>query len=184
MKKLLILIFVFPFLTGKAQIDFSKIKRQKLHPVVIDTVSENIFVFEKKDMNVVFRQADILNYIDSICAISDCGNYYNDLCDTLETIREIRLMDFLYSYVEVEKDSILKNENISLYHKRINEQFFYVGAHLILLNKFMLVDRSSGMIIRRKLIAKQTEGILGTTYLECFYAPNKSFYTVVTRLGE
>jgi hypothetical protein len=183
-KTLLALVFVVKSVLCFSQTDFN-IKYKRLQPIQIDTISEKIFVYEVPNAILYFKQQDINDYIVRVeLTMNDSKPAYPIFKDTLATgPRRIAVKDIYYSYGERERDSILKNENIPQIEQQLNQAFYFVGADLMLNNRFMIVSKKTRRVETKGIIAKKVKGLYGTRYLD-FQLPNRSsFYQVVVVLG-
>lgn len=164
------------------------VRRKKLHPLILDTSNESVFIYEVSNAVIYFRQQDIKDYIDDII-VTDRQNksVYKVFQEAISSgSRIIRVKDIYYSYGERERererDSILRSEFISKGEQQLNEAFYFVGASLLLQNKFMVVSKDTKKIETKRLVAKRTKGLYGAKGL-AFYLPNKKiFYHIVTAL--
>lgn len=162
------------------------IRKQKLKPEFIDTTEGNIFVYDVRYALIYFRQSDIENFIDS--PGNNVGFYnsrYNSLRDKLnQDIRKIRVTHFYFSYDQKFLDSIFQQKPIYFSEKQLSEEFYAVGAALILEGRFMLLEKTQKKVLTRKLVAKKKKGILGARYLQFYLPDGRPFYSIITRFGE
>ena len=168
-----------------SQVDLG-IHRQKLNPTFIDTTKENVFVYEVPNAILYFKQDDIKKFINNSDNKGVLSNYgYKTLLDTLtKTTRQIIITDFYFYYDQEKRDSIFKEHPEDLTKKRLTEEFYFIGAGLILKGKFMVYSKDKKAFIIKGLKAEKRKGYLGQETLD-FYLPNKKrFYSIITALGE
>jgi hypothetical protein len=168
-----------------SQVDFG-IRRQKLTPIFIDTTKENIFVYEVPNAILYFKQNDIKTFIDNPENKNILTNYgYKTFLDTLaKQTQRIKIIDYYFYYDGAQRDSIFKYHKEDLTRKKLNEEFYFLGAGLLLKGQFMAYSKADKKIITKGLIAKQEKGYLGGRTLEFYLPDKKSLYSIVTALGE
>ena len=168
-----------------SQVDLG-IRRQKLKPTFVDTAKENTFVYEVPNAILYFKQDDIKSFIDNPDNKNILANYgYKMFLDTLtKKTPQIKVTDFYFYYDEAQRDSIFKQHTENLATKKLSEEFYFIGAGLILKGQFMVYSKGDKKFITKRLIAKKEKGYFGQESLQ-FYLPNKKqFYYVVTALGD
>jgi hypothetical protein len=168
-----------------SQVDFG-IRKQKLKPIFIDTTKENIFVYEVPNAILYFKQDDIKNFIDKPDNKNILTNYgHKEFSDTLtHETQKIKITDYYFYYDQVRRDSIFKQQAENPVTKKLSEEFYFIGAGLILKGQFMVYSKLDKKIITKKLVAKREKGYLGQETLEFYLPDKKQFYYIVTALGD
>jgi hypothetical protein len=168
-----------------SQVDFG-IRRQKLKPIFFDTTHENIFVYEVPNAMLYFRQDDIKKFIDNTGNKNALANYgYKTFQDTLsKSTKRIEIKDILFSYDQTQRDSIFKHEPKNTFAQKLNEEFYFIGAGLILSGHFMIYSKDKNKFVTKTLIAKRERGYLGERHLSFYLPDGHQFYYIVTALGE
>ena len=162
------------------------IRRQKLTPTFIDTTNENTFIYEVANTILYFKQSDISNFISNSKNTNDYKIFlFNKFVDTLKSnTKTIRVKDILYSYGNVQRDSILKNEIISADVQELNKEFYFIGGDLILNGHFMIYSKADKKFLTKHLVAKRQTSLLGQKDLLFFLPNGKVFYDVLIAFGE
>jgi hypothetical protein len=161
-----------------SQVDFG-IRRQKLKPTFIDTTKENIFVYEVPNAILYFKQDDIKSFIDNPENKNALGNYgYKTFQEILvKKVRQIKITDIYFSYDQAQRDSIFRQQPENISTKQLNEEFYFLGAGLILNGQFMVYSKTDKKFITKNLIAKRQKAYLGGKTLE-FYLPDKKQFII------
>lgn len=168
-----------------SQVDFG-IRKRKLKPTFFDTTSERVFVYEVPNALLYFKQDDIKMFIDNPKNKSILGNYgYKTFSDTVTKMTQrIAVTDYYFYYDEANRDSIFRQQTENPITKKLSEEFYFLGAGLILEGQFMVYSKADKKFITKGLVAKRRKEFLGQQTLQ-FYLPNKrQFYHIITRLGE
>jgi hypothetical protein len=179
------LLFTSMTMQSYSQIDFG-IPKQKLKPIFIDTAKENIFVYEVPGAFLYFKQDDIKNFIENPENTKVLANYgYKTFQDTLtKNVHQIKITDIYFYYDEVQRDSIFRQRPENIIEKQLSEEFYFLGAALILKGQFMVYSKADKKFITKNLYAKRHKEYLGGRTLQ-FYLPGKKlFYYIITALGE
>ena len=187
MKYIFIFLGVYFFSPAiHAQIDYHKIKKQKLFPIQIDTLSEQVLVIQKKFAIIYFRQSDIKQYLEAEDTLGVRINRNHSNLDSLLSLdfTKIKLTDWWFDYTDEERERLFGNKNYSNQDKIYLSELRRFGADLIHDGKFMLLDRTTKKIIIKKMRIKRIKGLFGTRYVEFQLPDNKSFWDIVTRFGE
>ena len=168
-----------------SQVDFG-IRRQKLKTTFFDTATENIFVYEVSNAIIYFKQTDIKKFIDNADNKDVLANYgYKTFNDTLaKNIKQIKIIDVHFYYDQTQRDSIFGQQPENTLTKKLNEEFYFLGAGLILKGQFMVYSKSEKKFVSKRLIAKRQKEYLGGRTLQFYLPDKKQFYYIVTRLGE
>ncbi len=179
--------FLFSVLTIQSfsQVDFG-IRRQKLKPTFFDTIKENTFVYEVPNAILYFKQDDIKKFIDNSDNKNVLSNYgYQTFCDTLaKDIQQIKITAPYFYYDQAQRDSIFRQQPENVLTKKLNEEFYFLGAGLILKGQFMVYSKSNKKFISKRLISKRQKEYLGGRTLQFYLPDKKQFYYIVTALGE
>ena len=179
--------FLFSFFTIQSfsQVDFG-ISRQKLIPTFFDTTKENVFIYEVPNAVLYFKQGDIKKFIENPFNKNVLINYgYDAFQDTLsKNSKLIRIRDAHFFYNQTQRDSMFKFASENPLLRKLNQEFYFIGAALILSGQFMVFSKANNKFITKKLIAKREKGYLGQQNLEFYLPDKKGFYSIVTRLGE
>jgi len=192
MKILLLIILTTLTTSSFAQVYWDKypygqFKTRKLTPTHFNIEGENIFVYSKNYVDIYYRQSDIKAYIlDAIKRDSTNKRIDKELFDLVnENRKEIRITDLLYSLQTAkETDSLRQTKQIEQFNDRITDVFEFIGADLIYEGKFMIYSHADKKFIKNGLKGKRFKGQLGNrSYI--YVLPNgKTFYSIVTTLGE
>ncbi|HRH59844.1 MAG TPA: hypothetical protein PL045_04695 [Chitinophagaceae bacterium] len=179
------LLFAALTIQSYSQIDFG-IRKQKLRPILIDTTRENIFIYEVPNAILYFKQDDIRNFIDNPENKNVLANYgYKTFQDTLtKKTRQIKITDVYFYYDQRQRDSIFRQQPENVLTKQLNEEFYFLGAGLILRGQFMVYSKADKKFITKGLVAKRQKGYLGQRNLVFYLQDKKPFYDIVTALGE
>ena len=178
-------LFLTLTIQSYSQIDFG-IRRQKLKPVFIDTTKENIFIYEVPNAILYFKQGDIKSFIENPKNKNILANYgYKTFQDTLiKNTRQIKIKDMYFYYDNRQRDSILRQQPQNVLTKQLNEEFYFLGAALILKGQFMVYSKADEQFISKRLVAKRQKEYLGGRTLQFYLPDNEPFYYIVTALGE
>jgi len=168
-----------------SQVDFG-IRKQKLHPIYIDTARDNIFIYEVPNAILYFKQEDIKNFIDNPENKTVLANYgYKTFQDTLtQKTRKIIITYFYFYYDQRQRDSIFRQQPENILAKQLNEEFYFLGAGLMLRGQFMVFSKADKKFITKGLVAKKIKGYLGQNRLVFYLQDKKPFYDIVTAFGE
>lgn len=179
------LLFITLTIQSYSQVDFG-IRRQKLKPTFIDTTKENIFIYEVPNAILYFKQNDIKNFIDNPENKNALSNYgYKIFQDTLtKKARQIRITDIYFYYDLAQRDSIFRQQPENILTKLLSEEFYFLGAGLILNGHFMVYSKADKKFITKNLIAKRQKEYLGGRTLQFYLPDKKQFYYIVTALGD
>ena len=179
------LLFTALTIQSYSQVDFG-IRKQKLRPIFIDTTRENIFIYEVPNAVLYFKQNDIKNFIDNPENKNALANYgYKIFQDTLtKKTRQIKIKDVYFYYDQRQRDSIFRQQPENVLTKQLNEEFYFLGAGLILRGQFMIYSKADKKFITKGLVAKRQKGYLGQRNLVFYLQDKKPFYDIVTALGE
>jgi len=184
-KLLIILLLTSLTIQCFSQADFS-IRRQRLTPHNIDTATENVFIYESPKAIVYFSQHDINDFLSNPKSKQLIGNFQiKVLQDTLQTnTKSIKIKDVLHYYTDQQRDSINNIEPINGRTKQLNEDFYFVGAALMLKGKFMVYSKDKKAFVTKELVASKHKDMLGNETLEFYLPDRKQFYYIITALGE
>lgn len=181
----IVLLFTTLTFHSISQVDFG-IRKQKLHPIFIDTTKDNIFIYEVPNAIIYFKQEDIKNFIDNPENKTVLANYgYKTFQDTLtQNIQKINITDVYFYYDQRQRDSIFRHKPENILTKQLNEEFYFLGAGLILRGQFMVFSKEDKKFITKGLVAKKLKGYLGQHRLAFYLQDKKPFYDIVTDVGE
>lgn len=181
------IFFILLVLTFQSysQINFN-VRRQKLKTTFFNTSREKVFIYEVPNAILYFKQDDIKKVIDNPENKNILANYGDEIFkDTLATnTQQIKIKDIYFYYDEVHRDSILRHQPENQLTKKLNEEFYFIGAALILKGQFMVYSKSNKKFVRHGLKAKKQKDELGGTSLVFYLPDKKQFYSIVTALGE
>ena len=179
------LLFIMLTIHSYSQVDFS-IRKQKLQPIFIDTTKENIFIYEVPNAILYFKQDDISWFINNPENKNVLANYgYRTLQDTLtKKSRIIKITDVYFFYNQHQRDSIFRQQPENNLTKQLNEEFYFLGAGLILKGQFMVYSKADKKFITKGLFAKRQKGYFGQRNLVFYLQYKRQFYDIVTVLGE
>lgn len=178
-------LFAISAIQTYSEVDFS-IRRQKLNPIFFDTTKENIFVYEAPNAILYFKQNDLTNFINNPKNKNILANYgYKKLIDTLtKSTKHIKITDIYFYYDQQQRESIFKQQPENILTKQLNEEFYFLGAGLILNGQFMVYSKTEKKFLRKHLVAKRQKEYLGGRTLQFYLPDKKQFYNIVTTLGE
>lgn len=179
------LLFSTLTIQSYSQVEFG-IRRQKLKPTLFDTTKENVFVYEVPNAILYFKQSDIEDFIENPGNKNVLTNYgYRTFQDTLtKNVGQIKVTDIYFYYDQNQRDSIFRLEPENILTKHLSEEFYFLGAGLILKGQFMVYSKSDMRFITKKLFAKKEKGYLGQESLQFYLPDKKQFYYIITALGE
>lgn len=168
-----------------SQINFD-IRRQNLTPTFIDTTNEKTFIYEVTNAILYFKQSDISDFINNFKNINDYKIFsFKNFADTLKSnTKTIRVKDILYSYGNVQRDSILRHETINADVQELNKEFYFIGGELILNGHFMIYSKETNKFVYKHLVAKKQTSLQGQKDLLFFLPSGKVFYDVLIAFGE
>ena len=172
-------VLIFIPMNVDAQIDYDGIRSKKLTPISIDTITESIIVVNKKNAILFFRQNDIKSYVNSLGKKSE-HDYLKILLSS--NTKKIIIKDWT-DYEAAEREKMFGNMEKVSSDENFSNEFYYVGADLIHNGKFMIIDKKSNQIVEKKLRIKRIKGLYGTRYAEFLLPDDRSFWSIVTRLG-
>jgi hypothetical protein len=184
MKLLLIIGLILVAITSSGQSMYDSIKKQKLLPTKIDTSTEKIFVYIKRDARIYFRDSDILQALDKM---SETGSseLFQTLRDTLNSEKQkIEIMDVKFTYDDQEGANLISDRKISNRALTVNEQFEPLGSDMLLQGKFMIYSVKRHKVVNTRLKAVSTTGVYGTKYLSFIFPDRTVFFLVRTSSGE
>jgi hypothetical protein len=179
MKLLLILVILTVTSTLNAQIDFMKVKDKDLSPIKIDTLSDSIIIIHKKNAIVYFKQSDIKLYIEK-----QKDKYPNLNQLLVNKNQSITIKDWWYGYHDGDRKKIFGDSNYTHIDKNYMQELYELGAELIYEGKFMIKDKKTNKIVTKNLRLEQKDGLYGTQYVDFLFGNNKSFWQIITALGE
>ena len=159
---------------------------RKLRPTKFDIEQNNILIYLKRNVNIYFKQSDIKEYILEACERDSTNRIaYKQILDLMnENRKKIEIVDLVFSYSKNEADSVMKAIKLESFNRDLNYTFEFLGADLIIDGKFMIYSLKQTKFIDSGLKAKPTKGIYGNRYYNYFLPDGKSFYSIVTTLGE
>ena len=169
-----------------SQIDYDKINHKRLYPITIDTLNQPVIVIQKQFATLYFKQSDILKYIKPYnkFGVRIDQNHDNIKELLLQNSQYVRIIDWWSDYTESERNINARKTEYSSQYEQFVTEFHYIGADLIHDGKFMLVDNQSGEIRTKGLVIKKQKGLYGTEYVLFMLSPERSFWNVLTRIGE
>ena len=169
---MLTFLLCLSLIQGFAQLGFRS-RRQKLTTHFIDTTNERVFVYETKNAVLYFKQTDISALLAGLKAKNLLRKYYTaTLQDTLKANTQmIRVKDIYYGYSDKQLDSILRHKPQIGKSDKLNEEFYSIGAILILDGKFMIYSKDRMALVTKGLVAKKEKGLIGARTLG-FYLPD------------
>jgi hypothetical protein len=190
MNKLIFLIVLLIPIRLIAQIDYDEIKSKNFYSTKIDTINEKVLIVEMKYAIVVFRQGDLDSIIKNTDNSAEIGSFryfekYDNLLKLLQSNKQrIKLTDYWYDYDDSDRKKMFGNINYSNSDKKPLGELIYIGGDLIHDNKAMIIEKRNLELVTKKMKIKRVNGLYGTRYVE-FRLPNKkSFWSIITRLGE
>ncbi|WP_287101730.1 hypothetical protein [Hydrotalea sp. AMD] len=168
-----------------SQIDFG-IRRQKLKPTFFDTTKENVFIYEVPNAILYFKQSDIKDFIENPENKNILINYgYKTFQDTLaKNVEQIKVTDLYFYYDQRQRDSIFRQQPENILTKHLDEEFYFIGAALILKGQCMVYSKTNQMFLNKHLVAKRQKEYLGGRTLQFYLPDKKQFYYIVTAFGE
>ena len=179
------LLFIILTIHSYSQVDFG-IRKQKLQPIFIDTTKENIFIYEVPNAILYFKQDNISAFIDNPENKNVLANYgYRTFQDTLtKKYQKIKITDIYFYYDQHQRDSIFRKQPENNLTKHLNEEFYFLGAGLILNGQFMVYSKADKKFITKGLFAKRQKGYFGQRNLVFCFKYKRQFYNIITVLGE
>lgn len=161
------------------------VNNQQLTVLLFDTIVEPTFVYEVGNAVLYFRQTDILSFINNSNKVKSYpSSSFVKLFDTLlfSTVK-IKIIDNLFSYDSAQlKITQSPSENQSIL--KINEEFYFAGAELILQGLFMVYSKKDKVFYQKNLSVKKISGLMGQKNLSFFLPNGEIFYSVLLTLGE
>lgn len=125
-----------------SQNENNRLSRVELHPIVIDTINENIFVIHKRYATLYFKQSDIREYsrLPDLFGIKSENSFLIITSMLRANKKRIDLNDWFNEYSDEEKNLYFKfriNQGID---QTAMPEMWYLGSALIRANKFMIKD--------------------------------------------
>ncbi|TFD91928.1 hypothetical protein E2605_19005 [Dysgonomonas capnocytophagoides] len=177
------LVVLLIFNTLNAQIDYNKIEYKELSPCQIDIDTDSVFIIHKRYATIYLRQSDIKEYIDQ--NKRTWSNRFSNITGLLNIKKpQYIITDWWYDYDDEyrkKKFGDIDYKNQDWYYFR---ELYYVVADLIHDGKFMITKKGENKPILKGLCIKKKDGFYGTEYLEFLLPNGKSFWNIVTVLGE
>ncbi|WP_321295083.1 hypothetical protein [Marinifilum fragile] len=188
-KLILIIIFLIP-IQLIAQINYDEIKSKNFYSTKIDTTNEKVLYVEMKYAIIIFKQSDLDSILKNADNSSEIGSFrYFEKCDNLLKLfqsnkQKIKLTDYWFDYGDEDREKMFGNINYSNPDKKPLGELIYIGGDLIHDGKAMIIEKKNQELVTKKMKIKRVNGLYGTRYVE-FRLPNKkSFWRIITRLGE
>jgi hypothetical protein len=186
---ILLIVLMIPFRVI-AQINYDEIKSKSFTSAEIDTINENILIIEMKYAIVIFKQCDLDSIIRDTGKTSDIGSFryfekYDNLMKLLQTEKQmITLTDYWYDYDDADRQKMFEDINYTDHDKEPLGELIYIGGDLLHGGKAMILEKRNHKLMTKKMKMQRVNGLYGTRYVE-FRLPNgKSFWRIITRLGE
>jgi|GEM_PF-5750176 len=175
MKKILLIFGLIIFISTNSicQIDYNKLKKQKIHPIRIDTLNENIIIVHQRFYTLYFRQSDIKEY----------AKIYSEKINVLlnEKNRRTDLNDWS-EYTDDEINRLSGMRNFPDKDKPVLVEFNYLGAELINNGKFMIIERQTGNVIENGIKMKKIHERNGSSFVQFHLSSGLVFWEIITRL--
>jgi hypothetical protein len=160
-----------------AQKENKRISKFELHPIVIDTINEDVFVIHKRYATLYFKQPDIQEYTKNQNKFGlPNENSFIIITSMLRAKKKrIDLDDWFNEFSDEEK---------KLYFKfRINKgidqiampEMWYLGSDLIRASKFMIKDNHTRKMIYHGLKMINQYGEFGTRSVQ-FKLPSEFYF--------
>ncbi|WP_101688933.1 hypothetical protein [Dysgonomonas massiliensis] len=177
----LVMFLVFSRLS--AQVDYNKIEYKELSPCQIDIGLDSIFIIHKRDATIYLKQTDIKEYIEK--NKRTWNNKFSNITELLNIKKpQYIITDWWYDY----DDEYRKNKFGDIDYKNQDWYYFrelyYIVADLIHDGRFMITKRGENKPILKGLCIKRKDGLYGTEYVEFLLPNGRSFWDIVTILGE
>ena len=147
-----------------AQEKYERISKFELHPMVIDTINEDVFVVHKRYATLYFKQHDIQEYSRQQNKFRlPNENSFSIITSMLQAKKKrIDLNDWFNEYSDEEKKLYFRFRIDQGIDQIAMPEMWYIGADLIQENKFMIIDKHSRKIIYRRLNMINQYGEHGT----------------------
>ena len=168
-----------------AQKENKQISKFELHPIVIDTINEDVFVVHKRYATLYFKQPDIQEYSRHQNKFGlPSENSFIIITSMLRAKKKrIDLDDWFNEYSDEEK----------MYFKfRINQgidqiampEMWYLGSDLIRASKFMIKDNHTRKMIYHGLKMINLYGEFGTRSVQFKLASGFYFWQQIYMFGD
>jgi len=206
MRYLLSLLLILLTFQSYSQIDYDKVKYNKINSSIIDTINEKVLIIERRYAVICFKQKDIDSliiiserrqlFLDSLLKANDFKTFEKyairfperKFTETKKLLNanknRIYIKGFYGEYDEEERNKKFKDIPDTLIDRKITSELYYIGADLIFEEKAMIIDKRKNKIISKPIVVERVEGFYGTRYVMFFLPKRKSIWTIVTRLGE
>lgn len=176
----IILIFCSPLY---AQIDYSKIEVKELSSCLTDTGIDSILIIHKRYATIFLKQSDIKRYIKQ--NKRTWNNKFSNITELLNAKKtQCTITDWWYDYDDNYRKKKFGDINYKNQDWDYLRELYYVVADLIHDGKFMITEKGKNKPILKDLYIKKKEGLYGTEYVEFLLPNGKSFWNIVTVLGE
>lgn len=189
-KPIMTIILLVISIESVAQINYDEIRSKKFYSTKIDTINEKVLTVEMKYAIIIFKQSDLDSIVKNTNNSADIGSFrylkkYDNLLKLLQSNEQkIKLTDYWYDYGDEDRKKMFGDINYSNSDKKPLGELIYIGGDLIHDNKAMIIEKRNYELVTKKMKIQRVDGLYGTRYVE-FRLPNKkSFWRIITRLGE
>ena len=157
-----------------------------LHPILIDTINENILIVHKRYATLYFKQSDMQEYSRLQNKSGLPGNQSFLVVDALlHTKRKrIDLNDWIDEYSDEEKKLNFRFRVCQSIDQMAMPEMWYIGYGLVREGKFMILDNISRKIIFSGLTMNIQNKDLGTRTIQFQLSSGLSFWQTINMIGD
>jgi hypothetical protein len=177
-------IFLLLHCAANAQKDYGKIDKSELHPILIDTINENILVVHKRYATLYFKQSDIREYSkQNKFGLPNDQSFLITSAILGSKKKRIDLNDWINEYSDAEKKLNFRFKTDQSFDQMAMPELWYIGSGLISDSKFMILDNISGKIIYSGLTCIQN-GEEGIRIIQFQLSSGLCFWQTINKFGD
>jgi hypothetical protein len=157
-----------------------------LHPILIDTIYENILIVHKRYATLYFKQSDIQEYSSLQNKLGLPNDQSFLIVDALlqSKKKRIDLNDWINEYSDEEKKLNFRFRVSQSIDQMAMPEMWYYGYGLVRGSKFMILDNISRKIIFSGLTMHIQNKEFGTRTIEFQLPSGLSFWQTINMIGD
>jgi len=186
MNKFFISIVLLTLFTRPTILFCQEIARNyQMQPITIDTINEKIIVVHKRNANVFFRQSDIQEYVnDSKFGLPNSESYIITNAILKSNKKRIDLNDQSIDFTDEEIRTNPSSRKELGFDQIAMPEISYIGAHLIMSEKFMVYENQTGKLILERLNIIILDSGYGSKCVQFKFPSGLSFWRKIIFLGD